>query len=101
MNDRVYIHEFIDIRGHHRADYMHHMTANWSPTAQEERHQLCYGVWSLIGSTGPWPQVVNMWEEEGWDGLAGSFGIETVGQQLQFFFAEYQLSATSKLAQFT
>lgn len=79
VNDRVYIHEFIDIRGHHRADYMHHMTANWSPTAQEERAQLCYGVWSLIGSTGPWPQVVNMWEEEGWDGLAGSFGIEAVG----------------------
>ena len=34
MNDKVYIHEFIDIRGHHRADYMHHMLANWSPLAQ-------------------------------------------------------------------
>ena len=46
VNDKVYIHEFIDIIGHNRANYMHHMTANWSPIAQEERHQLCYGVWA-------------------------------------------------------
>ena len=83
MNDRVYIHEFIDIRGHNRANYMHHMTANWSPTAQAERHQLCYGVWSLLGSTSAWPQVVNMWEEDGWAGLGESFGIEAVGPGAQ------------------
>ena len=28
VNDKVYIHEFIDIIGHQRANYMHHMTAN-------------------------------------------------------------------------
>ncbi len=83
MNDRVYIHEFIDIRGHHRANYMHHMTANWSPLAQEQRHQLCYGVWSLLGSTGSWPQTVNMWEEDGFDGLARSFANEAVGSGAQ------------------
>jgi len=83
VNDRVYIHEFIDIRGHHRADYMHHMTANWSPIGQELRNQLCYGVWALLGSTGAWPQTVNMWEEAGWDGLARSFGIEAVGSGAQ------------------
>ena len=83
MNDRIYIHEFIDIRGHQRANYMHHMTANWSPIAQDERHQLCYGVWALLGSTGVWPQTVNMWEEDGWDGLASSFGLEAVGSGAQ------------------
>lgn len=83
VNDRVYIHEFIDIRGHHRAAYMHHMAANWSPLAQETRGQRCYGVWSLLGSTGPWPQVVNMWEEQGWEGLARSFGNEAVGAGAQ------------------
>jgi hypothetical protein len=83
VNDRVYIHELIDIRGHHRASYLQHMTANWSPTAQVQRHQLCYGVWSLLGSTGAWPQVVNMWEEDGWAGLADSFGIEAVGRGAQ------------------
>ena len=83
MNDRIYIHEFIDIHGHNRANYMHHMTANWSPTGQETRHQLCYGVWALLGSTGAWPQTVNMWEEDGWDGLAASFASEAVGAGAQ------------------
>ena len=83
VNDRVYIHELIDIRGHNRARYMHHMTANWSPTAQEERDQLCYGVWALLGSTGAWPRTVNMWEQAGWDGLASSFATEAVGRGAQ------------------
>jgi hypothetical protein len=82
-NTKVYIHEFIDIIGHNRARYMHHMTANWSPIAQEERKQLCFGVWGVVGSTGPWPAVVNMWEEDGWDGLAASFGHELGHAHLQ------------------
>ena len=83
VNDRVYIHEVIDIIGHHRASYMQHMTANWSPIGQEERGQLCYGVWALVGSTGAWPKTVNMWEHEGWEGLAASFAIEAVGRGAQ------------------
>lgn len=82
-NTKVYIHEFIDIIGHNRSRYMHHMTANWSPTAQEQRNQLCYGVWGVLGSTGPWPQVVNIWEEDGWDGLAASFELETSSPTMQ------------------
>jgi hypothetical protein len=82
-NDKVYIHEFINITKQNRARYMHHMTANWSPIAQEERNQLCYGVWGTVGSTGAWPQVVNIWEEEGWDGLARNFGHETGGVGMQ------------------
>jgi hypothetical protein len=82
-NEKIYIHEFIDIIGHNRADYMHHMAANWSPEAQEQRQQLCYGIWAVLGSTGRWPQVVNIWEHDGWDGLASSFGIEAVGKGAQ------------------
>jgi hypothetical protein len=82
-NEKVYIHEFIDIIGPNRARYMHHMTANWSPIAQEERDQLCFGVWGVVGSTGHWPQVVNLWEENGWDGLAASFGHELGHPDLQ------------------
>src|SRR3954469_18711459 len=62
---------------------MHHMTANWSPLAQEQRRQLCYGVWGVVGSTGPWPQVVNMWEEDGFDGLAESFAHEFATPRMQ------------------
>jgi hypothetical protein len=82
-NDRLYIHEYIDIIGHNRANYMHHMTANWSPEGQEQRNQLCFGVWAVLGSTGRWPEVVNLWEHEGWDGLAASFETEAVGPGAQ------------------
>jgi hypothetical protein len=75
-NDKVYIHEFIDIIGPNRANYMHHMTANWSPIGQRQRHQLCYGVWGTVGSTRKWPEVVNIWEEDGFTGLAASFRHE-------------------------
>jgi hypothetical protein len=83
MNDKVYIHEFINITKQNRARYMHHMAANWSPLAQEQRHQLCYGVWGTVGSTGHWPQVVNIWEEDGFAGLAKSFGSEFGNPALQ------------------
>ncbi len=83
MNDKVYIHEFIDIIGQNRANYMQHMTANFSPMAQDVRNQRCYGVWGVVGSTGRWPQVVNMWEEDGLDGLASSFRHELNHPTLQ------------------
>jgi hypothetical protein len=83
VNDKVYIHEFIDIIGHNRAKYMHHMTANWVPTAIAERAMQCFGVWGTVGSTGRWPEVVNVWELEGWDGLAANFAHELQGSGLQ------------------
>lgn len=82
-NRHVYIHEFVDITGAHRADYLHHMAANWSPAAQESRDQKLFGIWAVLGSTGRWPQVVNLWEEADWHGLADSFEGEAVGAGLQ------------------
>lgn len=83
MNDKIYIHEFIDIIGHNRSKYVHHMTANWSPIAQEERDQLCFGVWGVVGTTGRWPEVVNLWEEDGFDGLASGLRHELSRPQMQ------------------
>jgi len=83
MNDKVYIHELIEIIGHNRARYMHHMTANWCPVARAERNQLCFGVWGTVGSTGSWPEVVNLWELDGWDGLAANFEHELSHGSLQ------------------
>ena len=82
-NDRVYIHELVAIRGRHRAAYMHHILANWGPIGQEERGQLCFGIWGTVGSTGRWPEVVNIWEHEGFDGLADSFAVEFDSPTLQ------------------
>jgi hypothetical protein len=83
VNDKIYIHEFIDVIGHNRARYMHHMTANWCPIARAERNMQCFGVWATVGSTGAWPQVVNLWELQGWDGLAANFEHELVGRGAQ------------------
>ena len=44
MNDKVYIHEFIDIIGANRARYMHHMTANWCPVAPRTQPAVLRGV---------------------------------------------------------
>jgi hypothetical protein len=82
-NDRVYIHELIDIHGRSRAEYMRHMTVNWVPIAIEERNQRCFGVWGTVGSTGRWPEVVNLWELDGWDGLAANFAHELSHPSLQ------------------
>ena len=82
-NEKLYIHELIDIIAHNRAKYMHHMTANWSPIAQEERNQLCFGVWGVVGTTRGWPEVVNLWEEEGFEGQARSFRHEFNHASLQ------------------
>lgn len=80
---RVYIHEYVDILGHHRAEYMHHMTANWVPIGLAERRQRCFGVWGVVGSTGRWPQVVNLWEYDDWAALARNFEVEQRGRGLQ------------------
>ena len=58
-NEKVYIHEYIDINGQNRAKYFQHITANWSPTARAERDQLCFGVWGTLGSTGRWPGIAD------------------------------------------
>jgi hypothetical protein len=83
VNDKVYIHECIDIIGHNRARYMQHMTANWCPIGRAERNMLCYGVWGTVGSTGHWPEVVNMWELNGWEGLAANFAHELSSPSMQ------------------
>jgi hypothetical protein len=83
MNTKVYIHELIDIIGQNRARYMQHMTANWCPQARAERDQLCFGVWGTVGSTGPWPEVVNLWELDGWDGLVANFAHEMSSPNMQ------------------
>ena len=76
---RIYIHEYVDVVGTHRADYEHHMTANWVPEVAGYRRQRCFGVFSVVGSTGSWPQVVNMWEFDSWADLAHDFSLELTG----------------------
>ncbi len=76
---RVYIHELVDVVGTRRAHYQHHMTANWCPEAGPLRRQRCFGVFTVVGSTGRWPQVCNLWEYDSFDDLAHNFSVELVG----------------------
>lgn len=76
---RVYIHEVVEVDGTRRAHYQHHMTANWVPEGGPMRRQRCFGVFTLVGSTGAWPRVVNIWEYDGWDDLAHNFAVEFAG----------------------
>jgi hypothetical protein len=78
-NDKVYIHELIDVIGHNRPKYMHQMTAMWAPVRRAHQ-QLCLGVWAEVGTTGNWPRTINMWEHDGWEGLAFHLGLETSGK---------------------
>jgi hypothetical protein len=79
-NNKVYIHEIVEIIGANRAKYMHHMTAIWA-TVRRDHKQECLGVWAEVGTTGNWPRVVNMWEHDGWDGLAFHLGYEASGKK--------------------
>jgi hypothetical protein len=79
-NDKVYIHELVEIIGSNRAKYMHHMSALWAPVRRDHQ-QLQVGVWAEVGTTGNWPRVVNMWEQAGWEGLAFHLGYEASGNK--------------------
>ncbi len=95
-NQKLYIHELIDIHGHNRARYMHHMTANWVPVGLAERDQKCFGVFATVGSTGRWPEVVNLWELDGWDGLVHNFEVEfAAGRSQDPSLAEWWAAAAS------
>lgn len=78
MNDRVYLHEVINIIGNRRKDYFEHMTAGFK-RPEDGRRSRCFGVWGTLGSTARWPEVVNLWEHDGWGGIAHSFAHQTRG----------------------
>jgi hypothetical protein len=76
LGQRIYLHEYVDIIGAGRAAYFEHMTAGWRAAALERRART-FGIWGTLGSTGRWPEVVNLWEYDGWEHLADTFAHET------------------------
>jgi hypothetical protein len=65
-NDRLYLHELIDIVGTGSEAYKRHTGAR-QPSGPAG---ALVGTWQQSGSTGAWPCVVNLWEMAGWDGWA-------------------------------
>jgi hypothetical protein len=81
-NKKVYLHEYIDIILNQRGNYFEHMTTGWSH-AQAERRQRTFGIWGTVGSTGRWPEVINMWEFDSIHDFAADLRFETGGSNMQ------------------
>src|SRR5205823_2553238 len=44
------------------------LTARFDTEAAADRGLSLFGTWQVVGVTGRWPQVVNVWTIDGWDG---------------------------------
>lgn len=69
MADRVplFLHEVIDVVGRGARAYMEHTVA-FDATRTTDGGLALLGTWEVVGTTGRWPQVVNVWEIDGWAG---------------------------------
>jgi hypothetical protein len=65
----LFLHEVIDIVGRGGAAYMAH-TRDFDAGGAAAGGLDLVGTWEVVGTTGGWPQVVNIWEIDGWDGWA-------------------------------
>jgi hypothetical protein len=69
MERDLYLHETIDIVGQGAVPYMEKSVVGFDAEAVADRGLSLYGTWTVQGSTGRWPQVVNIWElVDGWEG---------------------------------
>lgn len=65
---RLYLHEYVDIVGEGALEYMEH-TVDFDCEGAADRGLSLFGTFQTVGSTGRWPQVVNLWEVlDGWEG---------------------------------
>lgn len=67
--DLLFLHEVVDIVGRGGRTYMEHTVAFDADGTTSGGLDLL-GTWEVVGTTGRWPQVVNVWEIDGWDGWA-------------------------------
>jgi len=63
----LFLHEVIDIVGRGGRAYMEH-TRDFDAGSAADGGLDLVGTWEVVGTTGRWPQVVNLWEVDGWDG---------------------------------
>lgn len=69
MPRELYLHETVDIVGEGAVPYMEKSVVGFDAEAVADRGLTLYGTWYVQGTTGRWPQVVNVWElVDGWEG---------------------------------
>jgi hypothetical protein len=65
----LYLHETVDIIGEGSVPYMEQSVVGFDAEAVADRGLTLFGTWAVQGSTGRWPQVINIWEMvDGWEG---------------------------------
>ncbi|MEQ1788608.1 MAG: hypothetical protein ABL966_16265, partial [Acidimicrobiales bacterium] len=65
----LFLHEVVDIVGRGGVAYMEH-TVSFDAGGTTSGGLELLGTWEVVGTTGRWPQVVNVWQVDGWDGWA-------------------------------
>jgi len=87
----LYLHETIDIVGAGQDAYIDAVVRRAAHSEAAGISRL-FGCWRVVGSTGRWPQVVNLWEMDGWahwaDGLERQFVPERRDAHLGPWWAE-------------
>jgi hypothetical protein len=78
MSGRIYIHETMVITVKHRKDYLDLVTRVWAPTSRRLYGMRNFGVWATVGSAGPWPEAIILWELDGPDALSAMLSGEFV-----------------------
>jgi len=61
----LYLHEIIDIIGDGQAAYLDSIGERAAHSGRQGTSRLM-GSWRVVGSTGRWPRVVNLWEMDSW-----------------------------------
>lgn len=65
----LHLHEVVDVVGQRARPYMEENVVGFDAAAAADRALRLFGTWEVVGATGRWPQVVNVWElADGWDG---------------------------------
>lgn len=81
----LHLHEVVDIVGQGARPYMEENVVGFDAAAAADRALRLFGTWEVVGATGRWPQVVNVWElADGWDGwrrLCESTNLRRAGNQ--------------------
>jgi hypothetical protein len=69
VGDVLHLHEVVDIVGQGARPYMEDNVVGFDAAAAADRALRLFGTWEVVGATGRWPQVVNLWElADGWQG---------------------------------
>ena len=67
MTEPLFLHEVVDIVGEGARPYMELMVRTDTDSIADRGMRL-FGTFQVVGMTGRWPQVVNLWTIDGWEG---------------------------------